>query len=209
MANYPGMPKSMSLLVVEDEQRLRELLLDLAPDAGYVATGARTAEEAIRLLSQSPRDIVLLDLHLPGMDGIELLSIVHQRWPLTQVVVLTGFGSLEAAQKAIHFNVAEFLTKPCPLNQIEQALDKARRRIDTERAADVAAFALESEPVEVETDKIETLSEHERKLIFTALARNNGNRTAAAAELGISRRTLHYRLQEYQDKGLMDGLMDE
>jgi DNA-binding NtrC family response regulator len=197
---YPGLPKAMTLLVIEDESRLRDLLIDVAPDMGFTAVGARTAEEALRLMESQPRDVVILDLNLPAMDGMECFARLRERWPATQVIILTGFGDLEAARKAIHLGVVEFLTKPCPLNVVEQALDRARRRLDEARLHLPTA---EQAPAPMSPPAIsgETLEAHERRLILAALARNNGNRTATAAELGISRRTLHYRLQEYQKQG--------
>jgi DNA-binding NtrC family response regulator len=195
---YPGLPKAMTLLVVEDETRLRELLVDIAPEMGFTATGARTAEEALRLMDAKPRDIVILDLNLPGMDGMEFFTQLHDRWPATEVIILTGFGSLDAARAAIHLDVVEFLTKPCPLNKVEEALDRARRRFDEARLRSAAP-----DVPQPPTPPGETLESQERRLILAALDRNNGNRTATAAELGISRRTLHYRLHEYEKQGFL------
>jgi DNA-binding NtrC family response regulator len=198
--DYPGLPKSVSLLVVEDENRLRELLVDVATDTGFVATAARTAEEALRLMEAEPRQVIVLDLNLPGMNGLELLDLIRQRWPQTQAIIITGFGSLESAQRAIHLDVVEFLTKPCPLSEVEKALHRARRRIDERRQQEKPTAPMPN-AVAGTAEGGETLEEHERRLILATLERNGGNRTATAAELGISRRTLHYRLQEYQRRG--------
>lgn len=197
--DYPGLPKSVSLLVVEDEARLRELLVDVATDTGFVAAAARTAEEALRLMDGEPRQVVVLDLNLPGMNGLELLDVVRQRWPQTQAIIVTGFGSLESAKRAIHLDVVEFLTKPCPLSEVEKALHRARRRIDERRQREEPAPTPVAAAPGVEGK--ETLEEHERRVILATLERNGGNRTATATELGISRRTLHYRLQDYQRRG--------
>lgn len=197
-AGYPGMPKAMTLLVVEDETRLRELLVDIAPEMGFTPTGARTAEEAIRLMDAKPRDIVILDLNLPGMEGMEFFRILRDRWPATEVIILTGFGNLDSAQAAIHLDAVEFLTKPCPLNKVEAALDRARRRFDEGRLRSAAAESPATPP-----PIGETLEFQERRLILASLDRNGGNRTAAAIELGISRRTLHYRLHDYEKQGFL------
>jgi DNA-binding NtrC family response regulator len=217
--DYPGLPKALSLLIVEDEPRLRELLADVAPDMGFTpAVGVATGEEALRLMEAAPRDVALIDLNLPAMDGLELFGRIRQRWPATQVIILTGFGSLEAAKSAIHLDVVEFLTKPCPLNKVEEALARARRRIDEQRqrhaatpstptpAANAAAPLAEVGDAAALVPKAgETLEAHERQVILAALERNGGNRTATAIELGISRRTLHYRLQAYQKLGFLAG----
>ena len=195
---YPGLPKAMTLLVIEDETRLRELLVDIAPEMGFTATGARTGEEALRLMDAKPRDIVILDLNLPAMDGMECFRQLRDRWPATEVIILTGFGSLDTAQAAIHLDVVEFLTKPCPLHKVEEALDRARRRFDEGRLRSAAPV-----PTSASAAPGETLESQERRLILAALQRNDGNRTAAALELGISRRTLHYRLHDYEKQGFL------
>jgi DNA-binding NtrC family response regulator len=177
------------------------LLLDVIPDMGFAATAARSAEEARKIMQSELHDILLLDLRLPGVGGLEFFEQVREEWPETQVIIMTGHGELEAATRAIHLDVVDFLTKPCQLANIEIALDRARRRIssiptDPSGKAEVPAPATNSN-----NSTVLTLEDSERQQILTALARNNGNRTAAAVELGISRRMLHYRLSEYQKQG--------
>jgi len=163
-AAYPGLPKSLTLLVVEDETRLRDLLVDIAPDMGFSATGARSGEEAQRLMEAQPRDVIILDLNLPAMDGMEFFRLLRDRWPVTQVIILTGFGDLETAKAAIHLDVVEFLTKPSPLNKVEEALDRARRRIDEARLRSLSAAA----PAPSAGAAPQTLEESERGLILAA-----------------------------------------
>jgi DNA-binding NtrC family response regulator len=113
------------------------------------------------------------------------------------VIVLTGFGNLEAARAAIRLDVVDFLEKPCPLGELEKSLHRA-----TQRLARPPHPALDNVPNEPETDETaQTLEDVEREHIISALRRNNGNRTATAQELGISRRTLQYKLSEYQRLG--------
>jgi DNA-binding NtrC family response regulator len=180
------------VLIVEDEPRMRELLLRAVGGWGFDASAARSGEE-------HPPHIALLDLDLPGINGLETFEQLRQRHPDLQAIVLTGFGSLDAARKAIHLDVVEFLTKPAPLGELEHALDRAIRRL---------APALPSAPIvpdlmswESSQAPGQTLAEVERHHILETLNRNNGNRTATAAELGISRRTLYYKLAEYQRDG--------
>src|SRR6266404_4263140 len=113
---------------------------------GFTATGARSGEEAQRLMEAHPRDVIILDLNLPAMDGMEFFRLLRDRWPATQVIILTGFGDLETAKAAIHLDVVEFLTKPSPLNKVEEALDRARRRIDAQRLKAVAVATPASPP---------------------------------------------------------------
>ncbi len=199
----PGLRRSepIRVLIVEDEPRFRELLLDEIPDMGFPATAVGSAEEARRVMEADPHDILLLDLQLPLMGGMEFFQLVRRHWPASQVIILTGFGGLDAAKQAIRMDVVDFLTKPCHLNELETALDRACRRLAGENVLSDSASSPGSLSAPVPPGV--TLAEHERRLILETLARHHGNRTAAAVELGISRRTLHYRLSEYKDQGYL------
>ncbi len=189
------------VLVVEDEMRMRELLSEVVPEMGFAVEAVRSAEEALRLMERDPREIAVVDLNLPGMEGMEFFAAVHERWPRTQVIILTGFGDLAAARQAIRLEVVDFLTKPCHLGELDVALSRARQRWrESQPLPDVAA---DPEAAAPSPQDVETLEDVERRHILSALERNDGNRTATAAELGISRRTLHYRLSEYARQGFL------
>ncbi|MFI5379042.1 MAG: response regulator transcription factor [Tepidisphaerales bacterium] len=190
------MTNDLLVLIVEDEGRMRELLTRAVTNWQLRAASAATGEEALRQMDKEPANIVLLDLNLPAMSGIECLEQIRQRWPETQVIILTGFGDLESAKAAIHLDVVEFLTKPAHLGQLEQAIDRARRRIPRRLPQ------VEPLPPEPEDDAGSTkLYDIERQHILATLARHDGNRVATAEELGIALRTLYYRLAEYEKEG--------
>jgi DNA-binding NtrC family response regulator len=204
------------VLIVEDEQRLRDLLLRSLTNWGFDASAARSAEEALRHSEATPPDIVLLDLNLPGMDGMEFFTSLRRKRPDVQGIVLTGFATVEAAKQAVHLDMVEFLTKPCHLGELEQALDRAVRRIAPPDPPVVPVRDDDDSPGrgfeanrrgaadasgEADDAPARTLDEVEREHILSTLQRHEGNRTATAAELGISRRTLYYKLTEYQKQG--------
>ncbi|MEX2217008.1 MAG: response regulator [Phycisphaeraceae bacterium] len=207
-AEFDAMDETLRVLIVEDEPRLRELLLHALPDMGFTGDAAKSGEEAVKVMEKQPHQVIVLDLNLPGMSGLEFFAIVREKWPRTQVVILTGFGDLETARHAIKLDVADFLTKPCPLGDLETALDHARKRIKEPPrqkpalAAAAEAEAMDDTPLPSAEDRgSATLREIERDHILAALKRNTGNRNATADELGISVRTLYYRLNEYQKEG--------
>ena len=198
---------TLSVLVVDDEAHLRNLLSGVVRKLGCSVVGAASAEEAARVMSAEPRQVIILDLNLPGMQGMDFCEQVHQRWPKTQVIVLTGFGDLDSAKRAIRLEVVDFLTKPFHLGDIEVALDRAKRRlfpVDVKPKIEAIAEAMQ-EPEPSPTAAAgpgspsgpTTLEAMERDLILSTLRRHNGNRTAAANELGISRRTLYNKLVSY------------
>lgn len=182
-----------AVLIVEDEVRMREMLLRAVAEIGYVATSVGSAEQALKVLRrpevEHPR-IVLLDLNLPGLNGMEFLERLRTDELDVQVIILTGFGSLEAARTAIRHDVADFLTKPCRLDELEVALSRAQSRLRRQLPQVEGVEPAASDPAG-------TLEDVERQHILAALERHNGNRALAAAELGISERTLYYRLARY------------
>ncbi|MDB5303543.1 MAG: putative response regulator in two-component reguatory system, sigma54 dependent transcriptional [Phycisphaerales bacterium] len=194
------------VLVVEDEVRVRTMLASALKEMGFTATFAPTAEAAAKALAQRSFDILILDLNLPGKGGIEFLEHVRRQGCDSQAIILTGFGDLDAARKAIHLEVVDFLTKPCTLGALEVALSRARNRRRGrigEGHGPTLHFDLAPPNVPPASNGKGSMEEVEQRHILDVLEKHDGNRAAAAVELGISVRKLYYRLGEYQKKGLL------
>jgi DNA-binding NtrC family response regulator len=193
------------VLIVEDEMRLREMLTRAVREMGFTPAASSTAEAALREADNHTFDILILDLNLPGMSGLDMLERIRQSQPDLQVIILTGFGDLDAARLAIRLDVVDFLTKPCALGTLEEALDRARRRrfkttgFEPPLPEEPPRFQPPPPPQEGRV----SLEELEQRHILAVLEKNNGNRTATAAELGISVRKLYYRIGQYQKQGLL------
>lgn len=206
MRDLPRPNKPLSVLIIDDEARLREVLLRAIPEMEFSCRGARSGEEGLQLLAQQPAELMVVDLNLPGMGGLEFLERVQERWPDTSAIVLTGYGDLKSAQQAIRLSVVDFLSKPASLGDIEQALDRARQRYWRQNPPGLPEPLAEVEDLpepeddDESGDKRSTLADLEREHILAVLDRNKGNRAATAAELGISVRTLYYRLAQFQRK---------
>jgi DNA-binding NtrC family response regulator len=212
------LPTGREVLVVEDEQRIRNMLGEALKHMGFRGTAVASAEAATRAMAQKSYDILILDLNLPGMDGMEFLETVRRQRDDLQVIILTGYGDLKSAQKAIRLDVAEFLTKPCALGDLERALDRASKRLRSkivgyDASSDELKPRMEFEtappaapvspPVASENSgQPLSMQELEQRHILEVLHKNGGNRAATAKELGISLRKLYYRLGEYQRKGV-------
>ncbi|MGH9436252.1 MAG: response regulator, partial [Terriglobia bacterium] len=89
-----------TILIVDDEGRQREIYRDILLDEGYAAEAAASGETALRLLEQKRFDLVITDLNLPGMTGIQLLSAIQQADPTVTVVLITGYPSIQSAIEA-------------------------------------------------------------------------------------------------------------
>ncbi|MGN6625368.1 MAG: response regulator transcription factor [Tepidisphaeraceae bacterium] len=184
------------VLIIDDEPRLRELLSEALRSWDCLPLEAATGERALRLAREEAVDILLLDLNLPGASGLEILQALRADRVDAPAIILTGFGDLPHAQRAIELGVVAFLTKPCRLGELEQALDRARKRLAPPLPV------LDPPPLPLPHASPVTLEDLERQHILSLLDQHQGNRTLTAKALGISRRTLQYRIAEYERSGV-------
>jgi len=127
-------PPGTSLLLVDDEQAFRTILGSELAHADYRVTTAGTLGEAREILRQRVFDLVLLDVRLPDGSGLDLLAEIKESAPTTEVVMLTGHATVEAAIRAMKSGALDFLTKPFKPEQLEAVLDKAVQRQALQRS---------------------------------------------------------------------------
>ena len=121
---------TMRCLVVDDEPRLRQVLVRLMESDGFACRQAANGVEALELLRAEPATLVLTDLRMPQMDGIELLRQVRARYPETGVILITAVAEVEVAVSCLAIGAMDYLTKPFHLEEVRarvsQALEKRR-----------------------------------------------------------------------------------
>lgn len=113
------------VLVVDDEINLRRVLCAQLSQAGWETGQAGSGEEALERVRQEDPDLVLTDLRMPGMDGLELLARLRRDFPEVPVVMLTAFGSIDTAVEAMKRGAFDFLTKPFDKDKVVQTIHKA------------------------------------------------------------------------------------
>lgn len=106
------MSERATILVVDDEAVVRRVLGDALTQAGYRVRTVASAEAALAAMADEPADLVLLDLQLGDADGVEVMQAVRERWPETQLIVLTAHGSMASAIAAVRHDAADYLLKP-------------------------------------------------------------------------------------------------
>lgn len=125
------------VLIVDDHATANEALCLILKDVGLLATGVHSAESALEQLAQEPFDVVLTDLQLPGMDGLELLIRLRERQPDLEVIVFTAYATIETAVQAIKGGAFDFITKPVNPIELEHtiraALERQRLKRELER----------------------------------------------------------------------------
>jgi FixJ family two-component response regulator len=115
--------------LVDDEEGIRTVLALLLADMGCAVRTAASGAEALTMVRADPPAVVLTDVRMPGMDGIDLLRAVKAEFPGVEVLVLTGHGDMELAVSSLRHGAGDFLTKPVSPEALEVALDRARQRM--------------------------------------------------------------------------------
>jgi DNA-binding NtrC family response regulator len=117
------------LLLVDDEEGIRKVLGISLTDSGYTVFTAENGEEALKIFRKETPPIVLTDIKMPGMDGIELLRKIKHENPDTEVIMITGHGDMDLAIKSLKFRAIDFVTKPVNDDVLEIALNRAHEKI--------------------------------------------------------------------------------
>ncbi len=125
----PDNKSKHGLLLVDDEEDIREVLRLPLEDLGYGVLTAENAETALALFREEKPAIVLTDIKMPGMDGIELLREIKKDSPDTEVIMITGHGDMNLAIKSLKHAATDFIIKPINVNSLEIALGRAEERI--------------------------------------------------------------------------------
>lgn len=116
-------PARHRVLVVEDQVAVAEFVHDALTEIGYAVALAATAAEALaRLVAHDP-DLVLLDLNLPDLPGLELLDRLRAQWPKVPVVIISGTDDPILAQSALARGAADYVTKPFPLDRLREVVE--------------------------------------------------------------------------------------
>ena len=116
------------ILIVDDDETVRLSYLRSLAGARYNVAAVWDGTEALRAMEEQPFDVVLLDLRMPGMDGMSVLKAIKERWPESQVVIITGYPSLETVKDAIQIGACDYLSKPVGPDEIIHAANGALTR---------------------------------------------------------------------------------
>lgn len=120
--------EEFSVLLVDDEEDFLRTIIKRLSKRGIRAQGASRGEQALAMLAEEPRDVVVLDVKMPGMDGIEVLKRIKAQWPTTEVIMLTGHASIDAAMQGMGCGAFDYLMKPADLEDLLYKLEDAYRK---------------------------------------------------------------------------------
>jgi DNA-binding NtrC family response regulator len=114
-----------SILVVDDELFVRELLLEFLSSQGYEVELADSGEKALELAQIQPPDVVLMDLKMPGMDGVQTLKEMKKTAPDALTIIMTGYPTIESSIEALRQGAHDYVVKPFKLNDLKSSIEKA------------------------------------------------------------------------------------
>ncbi len=119
------MAEKFRILIIEDKKSMAEMLARTFEAEGYIALTSGTGEDGISKFLRDGADLVLTDLKLPGMNGLQVLRVLKEKRPLTPVIMMTAFGSIETAVEAVKAGAYDFLTKPFDTSHMLALVEKA------------------------------------------------------------------------------------
>jgi DNA-binding response OmpR family regulator len=143
--------RPQSILLVDDEDSMRRTLSELLHLEGYNVTTACDGNEAIGKLHQNsqndnsdPYDLVILDLKMPGLDGLDVLKFIHQEFPKIQVILLTAHGSLQSAIEALRYGAHDYILKPATPEYVIDSVNRGLKRHSEQRQREAIISQLET-----------------------------------------------------------------
>lgn len=144
----PTPETKVSILLVDDEESIRRILARALADDGYEVTTAPDGQAALQLIRHSAPDIVITDIKMPGISGLELLEAIKSERPDTEVIIITGHGDMRTAMESLKKDATDFITKPIHEEILQIALQRARERMAQRRRMAAYTRGLERQVAE-------------------------------------------------------------
>jgi len=116
------------ILVIDDESVIRESMTAYLEDSGFLVCQASDGREGLAVFRREHPDLVMVDLRMPGIDGLEALKILKEKKPELQVILLTGHATVEKGIEAMKLGAMDFLEKPADLSQLTEKIKKAQAK---------------------------------------------------------------------------------
>ena len=138
------------VLIIDDEEIIRQQMQKLLALDDYETFTAEDGQKGLEVFDREQPEIALVDVKMPGMDGIEVLNRIKDRSATTEVIIITGHGDIDVAIEALQFGASDFINKPVRDQALAVSLKRARERLDVKRQLREYTLDLESK-VEIAT----------------------------------------------------------
>ncbi len=164
------MPTSSTwkVVLIDDEQDIRDVLNLALQDSGYDVFSAEDGETGLRICEAEFPQIVITDIRMPGMDGLQVLASLKKKIPDIEVIVATAFGEMDVAIQALQLDASDFITKPISDEALHLALSRAKARFTSKKQLKDYTALLEREKAETSRELIKSIS-FQRNLIESSM----------------------------------------
>ena len=176
----------VEILIVDDEPRLLRVLRLGLPEHGFNVLTASNGQEALKILFDKQVDVLVTDIRMPIMDGVELIYEMERLGIKLPVVVTTAYADIDTAVKTLKHGACDYIRKPFSVDELVESVKKAMQKISGQQALASNDFDLQSQ-----------IDSKEKEAIQKALNAAHGVKIEAARLLGISERNLWYKLKKY------------
>ena len=156
------------IVLIDDEEDIREVLTIALRDAGYDVQTAADGASGIQLFEAFSPQIVVTDVRMPGINGLEVLEAIKQKSPQTEVIVATAFGEMDLAIRALQLDASDFITKPIGDETLHLALKRARDRFTSRKQLQDYTSLLEREKAETSQELFKSIA-FQRNLIESSM----------------------------------------
>lgn len=134
MDQPPSSSPRLSVLVIDDDPALRQVLVEYLAERGFDCHAERSGEAGLYCLERRPYDLVITDLRMPGIGGLEVVRLARERRPETEVVVITGYATIQDGVEAMRHGAWDFILKPLQLDQFEAVLARCAEWVSHKRS---------------------------------------------------------------------------
>ena len=192
-------PAPIRLLIVDDQQSIRQLCAAIGGRMGLSCAQADSAGAALEQMKSEAAELMLADLEMGGGSGLELMAGVKRRWPLTEVVLMGSYGSLESAAQARRLGAYDFVVKPFRVEEFQRMLERMAEKARLVRENDLLRTRLQgrTKPGSTPPAPCTDLEELERLTVQQVFEQVGGDKVQAQKLLGISRATLYRKIKRY------------
>ena len=192
-------PAPIRLLIVDDQKSIRQLCAAIGGRMGLSCAQADSAVAALEQMKSETAELMLADLEMGGSSGLELMAGVKRRWPLTEVVLMGSYGSLESAAQARRLGAYDFVVKPFRVEEFQRMLERMAEKARLVRENDLLRTRLQgrTKPGSTPPAPCTDLEELERLTVQRVFEQVGGDKEQAQKLLGISRATLYRKIKRY------------
>lgn len=156
------------VVLIDDEEDIRDVLTVALQDSGYEVTAAEDGESGLRLCAESSPQIVITDIRMPGMDGLQVLAALKKKTPDIEVIVATAFGEMDVAIQALQLDASDFITKPISAEALHLAMNRAKERFTSKKQLKDYTALLEREKAQTSRELLKTIA-FQRNLIESSI----------------------------------------